>query len=133
MADGKTPASYDYNVGITRKVVEMAHWAGVSVEGELGVLGLESGMGEKEDGHELRACSATTSCSPIPTRRYSCAAPRSTPWPSPWAPRMGPMFSRRPDGAVLAMSVIEEIHRRLPNTHLIKVHGSSSSRRRCRT
>jgi fructose-bisphosphate aldolase class II len=34
-------------------------------------------------------------------------------------------FSRKPDGAVLAMSVIEEIHRRLPNTHLV-MHGSSS-------
>src|SRR3954464_5996951 len=51
-ADGKTPADYAYNVEITRKVSEMAHWAGVSVEGELGVLGsLESGTGEAEDGH----------------------------------------------------------------------------------
>src|SRR6478735_4040930 len=51
-ADGKTPADYNYNVEITRKVSEMAHWAGVSVEGELGVLGsLESGQGEAEDGH----------------------------------------------------------------------------------
>src|SRR5579864_2511692 len=51
-ADAKTPASYDYNVAITRGVVQMAHWGGVSVEGELGVLGsLESGQGEKEDGH----------------------------------------------------------------------------------
>ena len=51
-ADGKTPASYDYNVDITRKVVELAHAQGVSVEGELGCLGsLETGMGEAEDGH----------------------------------------------------------------------------------
>ena len=51
-ADGKTPADYDYNVRITRRVVDMAHWVGASVEGELGVLGsLETGMGEKEDGH----------------------------------------------------------------------------------
>ena len=52
MADGKTPSSYDYNVEITRNVAQMAHWGGCSVEGELGVLGsLESGEGEKEDGH----------------------------------------------------------------------------------
>ena len=51
-ADGKTPADYDYNVSITSHVTEMAHWVGVSVEGELGCLGsLETGMGDKEDGH----------------------------------------------------------------------------------
>jgi fructose-bisphosphate aldolase class II len=51
-ADAKTPADYDYNVKVTRNVVDMAHWVGASVEGELGVLGsLETGMGEKEDGH----------------------------------------------------------------------------------
>src|ERR1700740_143654 len=51
-ADGKTPASYDYNVDVTRKGVDMAHYGGVSVEGELGVLGsLEHGTGEQEDGH----------------------------------------------------------------------------------
>src|ERR1700742_130072 len=37
--DGKTPADYDYNVSTTRQVVDMAHACGVSVEGELGVLG----------------------------------------------------------------------------------------------
>ena len=51
-ADAKTPASYDYNLDITRRVTEMAHYAGASVEGELGVLGsLETGEGEQEDGH----------------------------------------------------------------------------------
>src|SRR5665647_362253 len=51
-ADGKTPSTYEYNVEITRNVAQMAHWGGVSVEGELGVLGsLESGQGEEEDGH----------------------------------------------------------------------------------
>ena len=50
--DGKSPADYDYNSGITRRVVDMAHWGGVSVEGEIGVLGsLETGGGEQEDGH----------------------------------------------------------------------------------
>src|SRR5690606_37046587 len=51
-ADGKTPADFDYNVDVTRKVVDLAHPRGVSVEGELGCLGsLESGHGEQEDGH----------------------------------------------------------------------------------
>ena len=51
-ADARTPASYDYNVAITERVARMAHWIGASVEGELGVLGsLETGMGDKEDGH----------------------------------------------------------------------------------
>ena len=51
LEDMKTPSSYDYNVKVTRKVVEIAHAVGVSVEGELGVLGsLESGEAGKEDG-----------------------------------------------------------------------------------
>ncbi len=51
-ADGKTPADWDYNVGVTKAVTQMAHLGGISVEGELGVLGsLETGMGDKEDGH----------------------------------------------------------------------------------
>ena len=37
--DGKTPGDYDYNVAVTKAVVDMAHKVGVSVEGELGVLG----------------------------------------------------------------------------------------------
>ena len=51
-ADAKTPASYEYNVTVTKKVVDFAHSVGVSVEGELGCLGsLETGKGEAEDGH----------------------------------------------------------------------------------
>ncbi|MGJ8686382.1 MAG: class II fructose-bisphosphate aldolase, partial [Spongiibacteraceae bacterium] len=49
--DGKTPADYEYNVNVTRQVVEMAHACGVSVEGELGCLGsLETGQAGEEDG-----------------------------------------------------------------------------------
>ena len=74
-----------------------------------------------------KASSRTTSCSPTRTRRWtSSAPPRSTPWPSPWAPATAPTSSRASRTAtVLAMGVIEEIHRRLPNTHLV-MHGSSS-------
>ena len=128
MADGKTPASYDYNVAITRKVVEMAHWAGVSVEGELGVLGsLESGMGEKEDGHGAEGVLSHDQLLTDPDQAVDFVRRTEV---DALAIAMGTShgaykFSRKPDGAVLAMSVIEEIHRRLPNTHLV-MHGSSS-------
>ena len=55
-ADGKTISSFDYNVEVTRKVVDMAHAQGVTVEGELGCLGsLETMKGDKEDGHGTEA------------------------------------------------------------------------------
>ncbi len=76
MEDGKTPADYDYNVDVTRRVVEMAHSCGVSVEGELGVLGsLETGMGEAEDGHgfEGKLDHADLLTDPGPGRRLRAA------------------------------------------------------------
>jgi len=127
-ADAKTPASYDYNVAVTRRVVEMAHWVGASVEGELGVLGsLETGMGEKEDGHGAEGKLSHEQLLTDPDQ--AVAFVRATEVDA-LAIAMGTShgaykFSRRPDGAVLAMGVIEEIHRRLPNTHLV-MHGSSS-------
>ena len=52
MADGKSIASYEYNIDVTKQVVGMAHAIGVTVEGELGCLGsLETMKGDKEDGH----------------------------------------------------------------------------------
>jgi fructose-bisphosphate aldolase class II len=127
-ADAKTPASYDYNVAVTRRVVEMAHWVGASVEGELGVLGsLETGMGEKEDGHGAEGMLSHDQLLTDPDQ--AVAFVRATEVDA-LAIAMGTShgaykFSRQPDGAVLAMGVIEEIHRRLPNTHLV-MHGSSS-------
>jgi fructose-bisphosphate aldolase class II len=127
-ADAKTPASYDYNVAVTRRVVEMAHWVGASVEGELGVLGsLETGMGEKEDGHGAEGKLSHDQLLTDPDQ--AVAFVRATEVDA-LAIAMGTShgaykFSRQPDGAVLAMGVIEEIHRRLPNTHLV-MHGSSS-------
>jgi fructose-bisphosphate aldolase class II len=127
-ADAKTPASYDYNVAVTRRVVEMAHWVGASVEGELGVLGsLETGMGEKEDGHGAEGKLSHDQLLTDPDQ--AVAFVRATEVDA-LAIAMGTShgaykFSRKPDGAVLAMGVIEEIHRRLPNTHLV-MHGSSS-------
>ncbi len=127
-ADGKTPADYGYNAGVTGRVVEMAHACGVSVEGEIGVLGsLETGGGEQEDGHGFEGTLGHDQLLTDPedavrfvrdTRVDALAVAMGT---SHGAYK----FSRRPDGEVLAMGVIEEIHRRLPNTHLV-MHGSSS-------
>ena len=128
MADGKTPADYDYNVRVTRNVVDMAHWVGASVEGELGVLGsLETGMGEKEDGHGFEGKLDHDQLLTDPDQAVAFVKATQV---DALAIAMGTShgaykFTRKPDGDVLAMHVIEEIHRRLPNTHLV-MHGSSS-------
>jgi fructose-bisphosphate aldolase class II len=127
-ADAKTPADYDYNVRVTRSVVDMAHWVGASVEGELGVLGsLETGMGEKEDGHGFEGKLGHDQLLTDPDQAVDFVKATEV---DALAIAMGTShgaykFSRKPDGAVLAMNVIEEIHKRLPNTHLV-MHGSSS-------
>jgi fructose-bisphosphate aldolase, class II len=126
--DGKTPADYEYNVNVTRRVVEMAHAGGVSVEGELGVLGsLEHGSGEQEDGHGAEGQLSHDQLLTDPDQAVDFVEKTGV---DALAIAMGTShgaykFSRKPDGEILAMSVIEEIHRRLPNTHLV-MHGSSS-------
>ena len=127
-ADMKTPASYEYNVETTRRVVEMAHACGVSVEGELGCLGsLETGMAGEEDGsgaegHLDRSQLLTDPDQAVDfvrkTRVDALAIAIGT---SHGAYK----FSRPPSGDILAIDRIEEIHRRIPNTHLV-MHGSSS-------
>jgi fructose-bisphosphate aldolase class II len=127
-ADAKTPADYDYNVRVTKAVVDMAHWVGASVEGELGVLGsLETGMGEKEDGHGFEGKLEHDQLLTDPDQAVDFVRATEV---DALAIAMGTShgaykFTRKPDGDVLAMNVIEEIHRRLPNTHLV-MHGSSS-------
>src|SRR5690349_480921 len=127
-ADAKTAADYDYNVAITRRVVDLAHWVGASVEGELGVLGsLELGGGEQEDGHGVEGKVSHDQLLTDPDQAVDFVRATKV---DALAIAMGTShgaykFSRKPDGAVLAMNVIEEIHRRLPNTHLV-MHGSSS-------
>lgn len=128
MADGCTPADYEYNVNITRQVVKMAHAAGVSVEGELGVLGsLETGMGDQEDGHGATEKLSQEQLLTDPDEAERFVADTGV---DALAVAMGTShgaykFTRMPDGDVLAMDVIEAIHKRLPNTHLV-MHGSSS-------
>jgi fructose-bisphosphate aldolase class II len=126
--DGSTPASYEYNVNITREVSKMAHWVGVSVEGELGVLGsLETGMGEKEDGHGFEGTLSHDMLVTDPEQAAEFVAATKV---DALAVAIGTShgaykFTRKPTGEVLAMSVIEAIHRKLPDTHLV-MHGSSS-------
>src|SRR5690606_5113234 len=126
--DAKTPATYEYNVDVTRRVTEMAHWVGASVEGELGVLGsLETGQGEAEDGHGAEGKLDHDQLLTDPDQAVDFVARTKV---DALAIAMGTShgaykFSRQPDGAILAMNVIEEIHRKLPNTHLV-MHGSSS-------
>src|SRR6478752_9567416 len=126
--DGKTPGDWEYNVGVTKTVVDMAHLGGISVEGELGVLGsLETGMGEKEDGHGAEGKLSHDQLLTNPDEAVRFVKETKV---DALAIAMGTShgaykFSRKPDGAILAMHVIEEIHRLLPNVHLV-MHGSSS-------
>jgi fructose-bisphosphate aldolase class II len=126
-ADAKTPADYDYNVQVTERVARMAHWVGASVEGELGVLGsLETGMARPRTATARKARSHDQLLTDpdqavdfvMRTKVDALAIACGT---SHGAYK----FSRKPDGDILAMNVIEEIHRKLPNTHLV-MHGSSS-------
>ncbi|MGB2318511.1 MAG: class II fructose-bisphosphate aldolase [Candidatus Puniceispirillum sp.] len=127
-ADAKTPASYEYNLDITRRVTEMVHYAGASVEGELGVLGsLETGEGEQEDGHGATGKLSEDQLLTDPDQAVDFVKQTKV---DALAIAMGTShgaykFSRQPDGDILAMNVVEEINRRLPNIHLV-MHGSSS-------
>ncbi len=128
MADGKTIADYDYNVNVTRKVVDMAHATGVTVEGELGCLGsLETMRGDKEDGHGTDATMTVEQLLTDPeqaadfVRRTQLDALAIAIGTSHGAYK----FTRKPTGDILAIERIKEINRRLPNTHLV-MHGSSS-------
>jgi fructose-bisphosphate aldolase class II len=126
--DGKTVADYDYNVEVTRKVVDMAHRLGVSVEGELGCLGsLETMMGDKEDGHGAEGTMTKEMLLTDPdqaadfVKRTQLDALAIAIGTSHGAYK----FTRKPTGDILAIERIKEIHRRIPNTHLV-MHGSSS-------
>ena len=127
-ADGKTPTTYEYNVHVTRRTVQMAHACGVSVEGEIGCLGsLETGMAGEEDGvgaegvldhsqlltsvEEARQFVADTNVDALAIAVGTSHGAYK--------------FTRPPTGDILAIDRIKEIHAALPNTHLV-MHGSSS-------
>jgi len=116
MEDAKTPADFEYNVTVTREVVDYAHARGVTVEGELGTLGgIEDGVGSGEvnlvDPDQAVEFVARTGVDALAVAIGTSHGAYK--------------FSREPDGDILAMNLIEEVHRRLPDTHLV-MHGSSS-------
>ena len=127
-SDGKTPADYDYNVGVTRTVVNFAHACGVSVEGEIGCLGnLETGEAGEEDGV---GADVKLSQDQMLTSVEEAAQFVKDTGVDALAIAIGTShgaykFSRKPTGDVLRIDRIKEIHERLPNTHLV-MHGSSS-------
>jgi len=126
--DGKTPSSYEYNVDVTRRTVEMAHACGVSVEGELGCLGsLETGQAGEEDGigaegvlsleqmlTDPEEAADFVEKTQVDTLAIACGTSHGA-----------YKFSRPPTGDILAIDRIKAIHARIPGTHLV-MHGSSS-------
>jgi fructose-bisphosphate aldolase class II len=126
--DGKTPADFNYNVDVTRRVVQMAHKVGVTVEGELGCLGnLETGDAGEEDG--IGAEGKLDHSQMLTDPEEAAVFVRETQLDA-LAIAIGTShgaykFSRKPTGDILAISRVKEIHKRIPNTHLV-MHGSSS-------
>jgi len=128
MDDGKTPSSYEYNVDVTRRTVEMAHGCGVSVEGELGCLGsLETGEAGEEDGigavgkltleqmlTDPEEAADFVNKTQVDALAIACGTSHGA-----------YKFTRPPTGDILAIDRIKAIHQRIPNTHLV-MHGSSS-------
>jgi fructose-bisphosphate aldolase class II len=128
MDDGKTVASYDYNVAVSQEVVKFAHSIGVTVEAELGVLGsLETMMGDKEDGHGAEgAMTREQLLTDVEqaadfVKKTQCDALAIAIGTSHGAYK----FTKKPTGDILAIDRIKEINQRIPNTHLV-MHGSSS-------
>ena len=126
--DGKTPADFAYNVQTTRKVVDMAHAVGVTVEGELGCLGsLETGEAGEEDGvgavGKLDHSALLTD--PEEAAQFVKATQLDALAIAIGTSHGAYKFTRKPTGDILAISRVKEIHRRIPNTHLV-MHGSSS-------
>ena len=128
MEDGKSVASYDYNVAVSSEVVKFSHSIGVTVEAELGVLGsLETMMGDKEDGHgaegQMTREQLLTDVEQAAdfVKRTQCDALAIAIGTSHGAYK----FSKKPTGDILAIDRIKEIHTRIPNTHLV-MPGSSS-------
>ena len=127
-ADGKTIASYEYNLNVTKEVVAMAHKLGITVEGELGCLGsLETMKGDKEDGHGTDATMTREQLLTDPEQAADFVLQTQL---DALAIAIGTShgaykFSRKPTGDILAIDRIQAIHKRIPNTHLV-MHGSSS-------
>ncbi|UDF37032.1 UNVERIFIED_ORG: fructose-bisphosphate aldolase class II [Shinella sp. XGS7] len=128
MEDGKTPSSFEYNMDVTRRVVEMAHKVGVTVEGELGCLGnLETGDAGEEDG--IGAVGKLDHSQMLTDPEEAATFVKATQLDA-LAVAIGTShgaykFTRAPDGDILSIETIAKINKKLPNTHLV-MHGSSS-------
>ncbi|MGE0080341.1 MAG: class II fructose-bisphosphate aldolase, partial [Thiohalomonadaceae bacterium] len=128
LEDGKTPSTYEYNVDVTRRVVEMAHACGVSVEGELGCLGsLETGKAGEEDGHGAEGTLDHSALLTDPNEAADFVAKTKV---DALAIAIGTShgaykFTSKPTGKVLRIDRVKEIHARIPSVHLV-MHGSSS-------
>lgn len=125
--DGK-PATHEYNAQVTSEVTNVAHKIGVSVEGELGCIGsLETGKGDKEDGHGFDGAIDTSKLLTDPNDAVRFVKETKV---DALAVAIGTShgaykFTRKPDGAILSIDTVKKIHEKLPNTHLV-MHGSSS-------
>jgi len=128
MTDGKTPSSYEYNVDVTRRTVEMAHAGGVSVEGELGCLGsLETGMAGEEDGIGAEGKLDMDQLLTDPNEAADFVKKTGV---DALAIAIGTShgaykFTQEPTGKILRIDRVKEIHERIPTVHLV-MHGSSS-------
>lgn len=127
-ADGKTPSSHEYNAAVSKKVTEVAHMIGASVEAELGNIGsLETGKGEKEDGHGFEGTLDRNQLLTNPDEAYDFVKETNI---DALAVAIGTShgaykFTRKPDGAILSIDTIKNIHAKIPTVHLV-MHGSSS-------
>jgi fructose-bisphosphate aldolase class II len=128
LEDMKTPSTYEYNVEVTARVVELAHDVGVTVEGELGCLGsLESGQAGEEDGSGAEGTLSHDQLLTDPDQAADFVAKTGV---DALAIAIGTShgaykFSRKPTGDILAIERVKQIHAKIPNTHLV-MHGSSS-------
>ncbi|HOY71444.1 MAG TPA: fructose-bisphosphate aldolase class II [Methylotenera sp.] len=128
LADGKTPSSYEYNIEVTKRVVELAHAVGVSVEGELGCLGsLETGQAGEEDGSGAQGVlhESQLLTDPEEAAQFLKATKIDALAIAIGTSHGAYKFSRPPSGDLLSIERIKAIHQRIPNTHLV-LHGSSS-------
>ena len=126
--DARTPASYAYNVDVTRRVCAMAHAVGVSVEGELGCLGsLETGEAGEEDGSgaQGKLSHDMLLTDPAQARDFVAATGVDALAIAIGTSHGAYKFSRQPTGDMLAIDRIASIHAAIPHTHLV-MHGSSS-------
>ena len=126
--DGKTPMDYDYNVDVTKRVVDIAHACGVSVEGEIGCLGsLETGEAGEEDG--IGAAGKLTHdqllTDPDEAQQFVQDTGVDALAIACGTSHGAYKFTRPPTGDILAIDRIKAIHAKIPATHLV-MHGSSA-------